>query len=86
LPADAEPRKVCDHGFDILRFGALRVEVFVAEKKYAVGVASALKGMPKGCRVAKVEKACGTGSKSADVGRVHHFWAVLRARVFSIPR
>ena len=67
LPVDSEPMQIFDKSLHILRLGALRIEVFVAQDKRSVGIQSSLVGSPEGGCVTKVEQAGGRRREAAAI-------------------
>ena len=64
---DAEPGEVFEDSFEVCGFGAVGVDVFVAEEEGAVVVAGAGQGLPEGSSVAEVEEAGGRWSEATTV-------------------
>lgn len=67
LPFDAEPCEVFEDGVEVGGFGAVGVDVFVAEEEGAVVVAGAGGGLPEGSSVAEMEEAGGRWSEATTV-------------------
>ena len=83
LPADAEPEEVFEHRIGVGLLGALRVEIFVAEDKGALGGKGAFVGGPERAGVSDVKIARGGRRDAAAIMRhrngVDSTWSLLLA-------
>jgi hypothetical protein len=67
VPTDAEPVEVIEHRIGEIRFGALRIQILIAQNQGSGGIARSDVRDPEGARVAEVQQAGWRGRDASAI-------------------